>query len=94
MTDKKDFTNWTDELYCDDYAHRIFRLQKDAKLTFKEARAVLSPQQATKEFADEWGTTEENVYNMRRRGWNKINKFTSDKDERADLAPTIYWWIF
>ncbi|MFA6728673.1 MAG: hypothetical protein WCS17_10735 [Prevotella sp.] len=50
---------------------------------------MLSPQQATKEFADEWGTTEENVYNMRRKGWNKINKFTSNEDGRAELAPII-----
>ena len=48
-----------------------------AGLTFKEAKAVMASPNA-KDLVEDWGTTQENVYNLSRRGFEKINESGHD----------------
>ena len=81
---------WPDATNMDEdaYYKALFRLQDEVGLGFREARAVLMPQQLLHGLAEEWGCTKENVYNLVRRGYSKIEKYTGgDEDLEAKLVP-------
>ncbi len=59
------------------YYKAMYRLQDMAGLTFKEAQAVLASPR-TVQLAEKWGTTPENVYNLMRKGYNKIRRSGHD----------------
>jgi hypothetical protein len=50
-------------------------------LSFREARATLLPVPLIKVLAEECGCSAENVYNLRRKGMNKVMEFAGGDDE-------------
>jgi len=80
---------WPEFIGIEKYAYQMYRLQNEAGLSFKEARAVLTPQTLTKELAKEWGCSYENICNLARRGLHKVSAVTNgEKDRILDLVPT------
>jgi len=80
---------WPEFIGLEKYAYQIYRLQEEAGLSFKEARAVLTPTQLTRSLAEEWECSYENVCNMSRRGIGKVRQVTSgDPDKMEELMPT------
>ncbi|MCL2143061.1 MAG: hypothetical protein FWH44_02225 [Methanomassiliicoccaceae archaeon] len=63
---------WAEKAGREEYLAAIFLLQDRAGLSFKEARAWLMPFQYVGKLAADWGCSEENVHNLRRRGSEKI----------------------
>ena len=62
------------------YYKAMYRLQDMAGLTFKEAQAVLASPR-TVQLAEKWGTTSENVYNLMRKGLQKVERSGHDFDD-------------
>lgn len=84
---------WAEFIGVEKYAYQIYRLQNEAGLTFKEARAILTPHQGSKALAEEWGCTIENVYNLARKGREKVNELTGgDAAKNEDLMPSYMWY--
>ena len=80
---------WPEFIGIEKYAYQIYRLQNEAGLSFKEARAVLTPQTLTRALAEEWGCSYENICNLARRGIHKVSVVTNgDDDKILDLIPT------
>ena len=73
---------WIEFIGTERYACAIYRLQEEAGLTFKEARALLTPEQDDKDLAEMWGCSLENIYNLARRGREKVKKITGDDHEK------------
>ncbi|MDR0198316.1 MAG: hypothetical protein LBI08_01055 [Methanomassiliicoccaceae archaeon] len=78
---KKEKPTWEKYIGIEKYALVIYRLQHEAGLTFKEARATLRPFQVIPDLAEEWGCSEENIHNMRRIGREKVKKAAGDDVE-------------
>jgi len=88
-TAKKTIT-WAEFIGAEKYALAIYRLQNEAGLTFKESRALLTPWDGRKELAEEWGCSVENVYNLSRKGYEKLDRHTGgDFLKNEELAPTL-----
>jgi len=87
-------TAWVEYVGVEKYEHQIYRLQKEAGLSFKEAHAVLTPPQLIRTLAEEWGCSKENIYNLIRNGMAKVER-TTDGDENGieDLVPTRMCYI-
>ncbi|MCL2712669.1 MAG: hypothetical protein FWD37_05310 [Methanomassiliicoccaceae archaeon] len=75
---------WEEYVGIEKYALTMYMLQKEAGLSFKEARATLRPVQVMENLAKEWGCSEENIYNLRRRGIEKVRKVTGDNDDEFE----------
>jgi len=90
----KERPTWFSQVDKVELASLIYRLQDEVGLTFKEAYSILFPDEATPELAEKWKCTENNVLNLRRKGWAKIHAYTKDEDLISDLAPTSYWHVF
>ena len=85
---------WPEYVGLEKYALAIYRLQNEAGLTFKEARAVLTPDEADEELREEWGCSIENVYNLARKGWAKLDKYADgDGLKKLKLAPCDLWLV-
>jgi len=86
---------WEEYVGIEEYAMAIYRLQKDAGLSFREARATLRPFQVIPNLAEEWGCTVENIHNMRRIGHDKVRKFADGDGETIErLLPQELTHIF
>jgi len=80
---------WPEFIGIEKYAYQIYRLQNEAGLSFKEARAVLTPQTLTRALAEEWGCSYENICNLARRGISKVSVAADgDREKILDLIPT------
>jgi hypothetical protein len=80
---------WPEFIGIEKYAYQMYRLQSEAGLSFKEARAVLTPQTLTRALAEEWGCSYENICNLARRGLYKVSIVANgDEDKILDLVPT------
>lgn len=78
-----------------EYAQAMFRLQDEVGLGFREARALLMPSQSLKALAAEWKCSAENVYNLARKGREKVEKYVAgDEDLYAELVPARMCHIF
>ncbi|MCL1984254.1 MAG: hypothetical protein FWG58_02495 [Methanomassiliicoccaceae archaeon] len=89
QTETKKNMTWAEFIGIERYAYQIYRLQNEAGLSFKEARAVLTPPPLIKSLAKEWGCSYENVCNLGRRGRQKVNRTADgDRDKIEDLIPT------
>ena len=85
---------WAEFIGAEKYALAIYRLQNEVGLTFKEARAMLTPSEFDIELTEEWGCSIENIYNLSRKGWAKLNKHTGgDGLKNLEFAPTYMWHI-
>lgn len=89
-------THWHQGVSEDEYARYVFRLQNQCDLTFREAVAVLNPTSYATELAGQWGVTKEAVYNLSRRGWDKIWNAVGEENWDAvdELAPVHLWHVF
>jgi len=86
---------WMEHIGEGTYALAVYRLQNEAGLTFKEARATLLPIQLIKVLAEEWGCSAENVYNLHRKGLEKVWAVTGDDNEKIErLLPQRMCHIF
>ncbi|MDR1404654.1 MAG: hypothetical protein LBJ20_03705 [Candidatus Methanoplasma sp.] len=83
--------NWPNEIGIDRFSLHMFKLQDQAGLTFREAMAVLTHPGYTDELADKWGSTANNVRNLRRKGFEKVHASGISPDE---LAPTYFFHAF
>ncbi|MCL1984690.1 MAG: hypothetical protein FWG58_04770 [Methanomassiliicoccaceae archaeon] len=91
---KKKTVTWPEYISAEKYEHQIYRLQNEAGLSFKEARAVLTPPQMIKALAEEWGCSCENIYNLIRYGMKKVDKIANgEEDKIEDLVPTRMSYI-
>ena len=85
---------WPEYVGLEKYALAIYRLQNEAGLTFKEARAMLTPDEYDKDLMAEWGCSYENICNLSRKGHAKVNKYAGgDIRKIHDLAPCDMWLI-
>jgi len=92
-TKKKEIT-WKEFVGNAKYEHQVYRLQDEAGLTFKEARAVLTPSQMFEDLTEEWGCSQENIYNLIRYGMKKVEKIAGDDEDKIkDLVPTRMSYI-
>jgi len=86
---KKKKITWKEYVGAEKYEHQIYRLQDEAGLTFKEARAVLTPYPVFEELTEEWGCTKENIFNLIRYGMKKVEKIAGDDEDKIeDLVPS------
>ena len=93
--DTKKTMTWPELVGVERYGYQIYRLQNEAGLTFKEARAVLTPRQKIRELAEEWGCSYENICNLIRCGIKKVENVTGgDEDKEMDLMPPTMQHIF
>jgi hypothetical protein len=74
---------WPEYIGLKKYAIAIYRLQEEADLTFKEARACLTPIQCVEGLAKEWGCSKENIYNLQRSGRRKVVEYTKGNGEET-----------
>ena len=94
-SEKTSRPTWAEHVGEEAYALAIYRLQNEADLSFKEARATLLPVQLIKPLAEEWGCSVENVYNLRRKGMDKVRELTGGNDkEFARFLPSELSHIF
>jgi len=94
-SEKRPSQTWMEYIGEEAYALAIYRLQNEAGLSFKEARATLLPVLMAKTLAEEWGCSRENIYNMRRKGIEKIREATGgDNKEIMRLMPLKMSHIF
>lgn len=78
----------------DDFAVHAFCLQEQAGLTFKEACVALTPTEMFRDWADRWGCTMENVYNLSRKGQKKLrDRFGNDENRINELIPVRFYHI-
>ena len=82
---------WPEYIGLEKYAVATYRLQEEADLTFREARACLTPLQCVEGLAKEWGCSKENVYNLQRSGRRKVREYTKGDEEKIKqlLPPKI-----
>ena len=79
---------WPEHRGLEAYAVAIYRLQDEADLTFREARACLTPMQCVEALAKEWGCSKENIYNLQRSGRRKVVEYAKgDSKETQRLMP-------
>jgi len=85
---------WAEIVGVKDYALAIYRLQNEAGLTFREARAVLTPLQAVRNLMEEWNCSLDDIEDLVEKGREKLNKHTGrDTRKNEELAPTCMWYI-
>lgn len=76
----------------EEYALTVYRLQEKCGLTFREAVAVLNPNHFFGSLAEQWDITKEAVYNLNRRGWDKIWNTVGEENWDAvdEFVPTHF----
>jgi len=86
---------WAERSGRERYLAAIYLLQDRGRLSFKEARAWLLPSQFIRRLAAEWGCSEENIHNLRRRGSDKIRMTENDNGESVlSEIPAYLYHIF
>jgi len=85
---------WAEIVGAEKYALAIYRLQNEAGLTFKEARALLTPLQAMRNLTEEWNCSHEDIIALGEKGQAKLDKHTGgDHWKNEELAPTLMQYI-
>jgi len=83
--------SWPEYIGLEKYALAVYRLLEEAGLTFREARACLTPLQCVEGLAKEWECSKENIYNLQRSGRRKVAEYTNgdEKNVQRLLPPKI-----
>jgi len=86
---------WAEIVGAEKYALAIYRLQNEVGLTFREARALLTPIEGIKNLIVEWGCPFKDIYDLMEKGQAKLDKHTGgDHWKNEELAPTLMQHIF
>ncbi|MGI6471704.1 MAG: hypothetical protein ACOX1N_01320 [Candidatus Methanomethylophilaceae archaeon] len=86
---------WVERVGETEFSLRLFRLQDQCGLTFKEAVAVLTHHDFTDDLAEKWGVSKQAVHNASRRGYDKIYaKVGTDEMAVAEFVPLYFTQIF
>lgn len=86
---------WVEGIGESEFALRMYRLQDQCNLTFKEAMAVLTYHEFLDDLAEKWGVSKQAVHNASRRGYDKIYaKVGTEEMAVAEFVPLYFTQIF
>jgi hypothetical protein len=82
---------WVERVGEAEFALRLFRLQDQCDLTFREAGAVLTHYDYNDLLAEKWGVSRQAICNASRRGFDKIYaKVGTDEMAVAEFVPFYF----